>query len=80
MTDLMDPDRRVPEESVAAAWRLATTVAGDDAIGIHVAEWLPGGALDLVEYAFQSSASLAVGLDRLARYGRILSDRVAARM
>ena len=28
----------------------------------------------------RSSASLAAGLERLARYGRVLSDRVAARM
>jgi AraC-like DNA-binding protein len=45
-----------------------------------VAESLPRGALDLVEYAFRSSASLAAGLERLARYGRVISDRVAARM
>jgi AraC-like DNA-binding protein len=55
-------------------------MTGDAAIGIHVAESLPRGALDLVEYAFRSSASLAAGLERLARYGRVLSDRVAARM
>jgi AraC-like DNA-binding protein len=47
---------------------------------VHVAESLPRGALDLVEYAFRSSPSLAAGLERLARYGRALSDRVAARM
>ena len=62
------------------AWRLATTMTGDAAIGVHVAEALPRGALDLVEYAFRSSATLAAGLERLARYGRVLSDRVAARM
>ena len=80
MTGLTDPDRRVPEESVEAAWRLATEFTADEAIGIHVAEWLPRGALDLVEYAFRSSGSLADGLGRVARYGRVLSDRVAARM
>jgi AraC-like DNA-binding protein len=78
--DLTDPDLRVPEASVEMAWHLATTITGDAAIGVHVAESLPRGALDLVEYAFRSSASLAVGLERLARYGRVLSDRVAARI
>jgi AraC-like DNA-binding protein len=34
----------------------------------------------LVEYAFRSSASLGAGLERLARYGRVVSDRVAARV
>jgi AraC-like DNA-binding protein len=80
MADLTDPDLRVPEASVEAAWRLAATLTHDEAIGVHLAEWLPRGALDLVEYAFRSSASLATGLERLARYGRVLSDRVAARM
>jgi AraC-like DNA-binding protein len=80
LADLMDPDLRVPEASVETAWRLATTMTGDAAIGVHVAEALPRGALDLVEYAFRSSATLAAGLERLARYGRVLSDRVAARM
>jgi Arabinose-binding domain of AraC transcription regulator, N-term len=80
LEDLTDPDLRVPEASVETAWRLATTITGDAAIGVHVAESLPRGALDLVEYAFRSSPSLAAGLERLARYGRVLSDRVAARM
>ena len=80
LSDLADPDVRVPEASVEMAWRLAATVTHDEAIGIHVAESLPRGALDLLEYALRSSASVAAGLERLARYGRVLSDRVAARM
>lgn len=78
--DLSDPDWRVPETSMDAAWRLAASATGDRCIGIHVAESLPRGALDLVEYAFRSSASLGAGLERLARYGRVVSDRVAARV
>jgi AraC-like DNA-binding protein len=78
--DLSDPDARVPEATAEAAWRLAATLTRDPAIGIHVAESLPRGALDLVEYAFRASASLAAALERLARYGRVLSDRVAARL
>lgn len=79
MADLTDPDLRVPEASIEAAWRLATTLTHDDAVGVHLAMSLPRGALDLIEYAFRSSASLATALERLARYGRVLSDRVAAR-
>jgi AraC-like DNA-binding protein len=80
LADLTDPDLRLPEASVEAAWRLASALTHDDAIGVHLATWLPRGALDLIEYAFRSSTSLATGLERLARYGRVLSDRVAARM
>jgi AraC-like DNA-binding protein len=78
-TRLVDPNVRVPEAVTDRAWRLAATLTRDEALGIHLAESLPRGALDLVEYALRSSPSLGKGLDRLARYGRLLSDRVAAR-
>ena len=72
-------ERSRPESVTEKAWRLAATLTCDEALGIHLAESLPRGALDLVEYALRSSPSLGKGLDRLARYGRLLSDRVAAR-
>src|SRR4051812_35235921 len=80
MADLTDQDLRISEASVEAAWRLAAHLTHDDAVGVHLAEWLPRGALGLVEYAFRSSASLRAGLERLVRYGRVLSDRVAVRL
>jgi hypothetical protein len=52
-------------------------ITKDEAIGLHVAQWLPRGSLDLVEYAFRTSATLGAGLDRLARYGRLINDRLA---
>src|SRR6186713_3323613 len=78
-TKLDDPNIRIPEEITETAWRLAATLTRDDALGIHLVESLPRGALDLIEYALRSSPSLENGIDRLARYGRLLSDRVAAR-
>jgi len=78
-TVLEDPSVRVPEATTETAWRLAASLTRDEALGIHLAESLSRGALDLIEYSLRSSASLGKGLDRLARYGRLLSDRVAAR-
>ena len=78
-TRLEDPTTRVPEAMTETAWRLAATLTGDEALGIHIAESLPRGSLDLIEYALRSSPSLEKGLDRLARYGRLVSDRVATR-
>ena len=75
-----DPDRRVPEATMAAAWRLASESTRDPALGIHVAESLPRGAFDLVEYAVRASPSLGAGLERLACYGSLESDRFAARV
>jgi AraC-like DNA-binding protein len=79
-TKLADPNVRVPEALFETAWRHAAALTGDEALGIHLVESLPRGALDLIEYALRSSPSLGHGLDRLARYGRLLSDRVAARI
>src|SRR3954468_9003445 len=68
--DALDgPDGRIPEPTAEAAWRLAETLTHDEALGVHVAESLPRGALDLVEYGVRSSASLGSGLERL-RPGR----------
>ena len=75
--DLKDPDVRVPESASREAWRLAMAITKDDAIGLHMAQWLPRGALDLVEYAFRTCATLGDGLGRLARYGRLINDRLA---
>ncbi len=76
---LDDPNVRIAEAVTEKAWSLAATLTGDEALGIHLAESLPRGSLDLIEYALRSSPSLEKGFDRLARYGRLLSDRVAAR-
>jgi AraC-like DNA-binding protein len=78
-TRLEDPSIRVPEAMTERAWALAAVLTGDDALGIHLAESLPRGVLDLIEYALRSSPSVEEGIDRLARYGRLVSDRVATR-
>src|ERR1700752_250232 len=62
MAELTDPDLRVPEASVEEACRLGTTLTNDEAGGVHLEEGLPRAALDLVEFAFRSSASLASAL------------------
>jgi AraC-like DNA-binding protein len=76
--DLRDPDARVPDRAAAEAWRVAFEITNDSALGLHMAQAIPRGALDLLEYAFRSSPTLQAGLERLARYGRVISDRAAA--
>jgi len=78
--DLDDPDLRLPDSVAREAWRLAAEVTGDDALGLHMAQALPPGALDLLEYAFRSSPTLERGFAELERYGRLLSDRAAAHL
>jgi AraC-like DNA-binding protein len=78
-TRLEDPNTRIAEAVTERAWGLASTLTRDDALGVHLAESLPRGALDLIEYALRTTSSLEKGLDRLARYSRVVSDRVAVR-
>jgi AraC-like DNA-binding protein len=75
--DLDDPDTRISDTTAVEAWRLAELVTGDDALGLHMAQAIPAGALDLLEYAFRSSPTLDVGLKQLARYAHAVADRAA---
>ena len=77
--DLDDPDVRIADASAADAWHLAEQITGDDSIGLHMAQSIPAGALDILEYAFRSSPTVGAGLDQLARYVRAVIDRAAAR-
>jgi AraC-like DNA-binding protein len=78
--DLDDPDLRLPDAVAREAWRMATEIAGDEALGLHMAQGLRPGALDLLEYAFRASPTLERGFAELERYGRLLSDRAAAHL
>jgi AraC-like DNA-binding protein len=75
--DLGDPDLRVPEGALVEIWRLARQITGDDKVGLRLANVVPAGTFDLLEYAFRSSATLSSGLDQIARFGRVMSDRAA---
>ena len=76
--DLDDPDVRVADASAAEAWHLAEHITGDYTIGLHMAQSVPAGALDILEYAFRSSPTVGSGLDQLARYVRAVIDRAGA--
>ena len=72
--NLDDPDTRVADSAAVEAWRLAEHVTGDDALGLHMAQSIPSGALDLLEYAFRSSPTLDFAFTQLARYGRAVGE------
>jgi AraC-like DNA-binding protein len=72
--NLDDPDTRVADSAAVEAWRLAEQITGDDALGLHMAQSIPSGALDLLEYAFRSSPTLDIAFKQLARYGRAVGE------
>lgn len=69
--------RRVPIESVIAAWQAAALETGDQAIGIRAARLLSAGDFGVLEYAARSSQSLRAAFERLSRYHALLNDRAS---
>jgi AraC-like DNA-binding protein len=72
--DLTDPERRLPREIILALWEGALEVTGDEAFGLHVAEQIRPGTLDVLEYLVRSSATLGDAIGRAARYVRLIDD------
>lgn len=68
------PDVRIPFPALVRAWDLATSIAGDPAYGLHLAERLTVGAFDLVDYLTRSSPDLGSAFDVWVRYQRLVVD------
>jgi len=71
----MEVDNRLPRAAMEQFWEAAARLAGDRSFGVHVAEALPEGSVDLVDYLVSASTTVDEGLTRLAQYVRILYDR-----
>lgn len=71
---LTDVDRRFPAEGFLAAWALAQTLTGDDALGLHVAEALEPEHTTLIAYLAASSATGREAYRRSTRFTRIVAD------
>jgi AraC-like DNA-binding protein len=78
--DLDHPERRLPEGVPREVWRLAAEATGDEAIGIHVAEARTPAAFGVLEYAFRASPTLGDALGQVARYARVMHDRITVRL
>lgn len=71
---LADVSNRVPRSLVLDLWERGALAAKDASFGIHVAEQLPKGAYDVIEYLFSTSATLSEGLSRLSDYMRLIYE------
>lgn len=72
---LENPDGRVRRSQVCAAWDYAAEALGDPSIGVHVAESLPVGAFDVMDYMVATSQTVGEGLDALLSYLGLLLDQ-----
>ena len=76
---LVDPDLRVPEATAQEAWRLAAAITRDPALGIHLAESLPRGALDLMDaFADRADQRMLARLTALDLKSMKVRERVRA--
>ena len=71
---LQDPDTRIPLSAVARLWQAINAQATDPTIGLRLAGECHVRDLGLVGCVMAYSPTVAAALERLARYGRIVSD------
>jgi AraC-like DNA-binding protein len=69
---LTDREARIPNPSYRLVWSSAARVTGDPCIGLHVGEVVHPRAVNLFGYLLLSSETLGAGIERVARYQRIL--------
>jgi len=65
---------RVSARCAAEVWKRATVRLGDPNFGLTVAEAIPLGAINLLDYLVLSSRAVGEGLGRIARYSSLMSD------
>jgi AraC-like DNA-binding protein len=71
---LRDPDARIPLAAVTRLWRAISAQATDPAIGLRLGEECHVRDFGLVGCVMAYSPTVGAALERLARYGRIVSD------
>src|SRR5262245_11807050 len=74
--DLTSPGSRVPHETAMRFWALAVEATGDRQLGLHVAQQVEPGVMDLIEYLARVSRTLGEALERTSAYFGLLHDRV----
>jgi len=76
LAELTSSGSRVAHERVMRFWELSVAETGDRALGLHVAERVEPGVMDLIEYLARCSRTLGEALARTSAYFRLLHDRV----
>ena len=65
---------RVSARCAAEVWKRTTARLGDPNFALTIAESIPLGAINLIDYLVLSSQDVRQGLDRVARYSPLMSD------
>lgn len=67
-------DARVPHALLVDLWEQVPRRLNDAALGLHLAQVVPLGTFDLVEYCMRNSSDLAACYQKLIRWQRLLHD------
>jgi AraC-like DNA-binding protein len=68
------PIGRVPIRVLREAWGRAVRETGDELLGLHLAEQLPPGSLDIIDYLTRSAPTLGAAFEHFIRYGALLAN------
>jgi len=71
------PGSRVPLSKMTRLWDLAVFITGDQQFGMRVGARAEPGDFYVLGHAWLASATLKGALERLARYGQVLSTAIA---
>ena len=77
---LHDPNGRYPSSAMKRLWQAATELAGDDCFGLAVAGRMQPASLHGIGFAWLASLNLAEAMQRYARYCRVASTAMQARV
>jgi AraC-like DNA-binding protein len=69
---LKDPEARIPQACYERVWVVASLATRDPCIGLHAGARVHPRAVNLFGYLVLSSATLGDGLERVARFQRVL--------
>jgi hypothetical protein len=73
---LGDPEARIPASKIEALWRVMASRVSHPALGIRVGSTFDVREWGLVGYMMAYSPTLGCALNRLVRYGRIVSEAI----
>lgn len=73
---LEDPDARLPAPAVLGLWSALRQRTADPALQLAAPTSLPFGAYRVIDYLVGASATVGDGVDRFARFFRLIADAV----
>ncbi len=73
---LEDPEGRITREQWTDVWRALEDGLGDHVLPLHIAETLPFGAFDVMDYLAITSATVGAAFERVVRHFRLIHDQM----